>query len=142
MTKLARLTLLFSLVDMGLFVWLVAQTGRVSAQDVPAVLRGRGLEIVDDQGRIRASITRYGKSDGGTYNDIVVFRLHDEAGKPMIKLDTHVSTSGLKASSHVEWLFAPYLPPRSCGRRCHVDSDSVNEPTSRLDGDGQSTDFS
>ena len=98
MTKLARLTFLFSLVNLGLFVWLVAQTGRVSAQDVPAVLRGRGLEIVDDQGRIRASITRYGKSDGGTYNDIVVFRLHDEAGKPMIKLDTHVSTSGLKGS--------------------------------------------
>ena len=98
MTKLSRLTFLFSIVNLGLFVWLVAQTGQVAAQDVPSVLRGRGLEILDDQSRVRASITRYGKSDGGTYNDIVVFRLHDEAGKPMIKLDTHVSASGLKGS--------------------------------------------
>ena len=97
MTKLGRLTFLLSLVNLGLFVWLVGQTGRVAAQDAN-VLRGRGLEIVDDQGRVRASITRYGKSDGGTYNDIVIFRLHDEAGKPMIKLDTHVTTNGLKGS--------------------------------------------
>ena len=70
MTKLGRLTFLFSLVNLGLFGWLVAQTGRVSAQDTVPVLRGRGLEIVDDQGRVRASITRYGKSDAGTYNDV------------------------------------------------------------------------
>ena len=29
----------------------------VAAQGVPAVLRGRALEIVDDQGRVRASLT-------------------------------------------------------------------------------------
>ena len=98
MTKLARLTFVFTVVNLGLFVWLVAQTGRVAAQDTASVLRGRGLEIVDDVGRVRASITRYGKSDGGTYDDIVVFRLHDQAGKPMIKLDTHVSATGLKGS--------------------------------------------
>ena len=98
MTKLARLTFVFTLVNLGLFVWLVAQTNRVAAQDVP-VLRGRGLEVLDDQGRVRASITTYGKGNGGgTYEDIVVFRLHDRAGKPMIKLDTHTTVNGLKGS--------------------------------------------
>jgi hypothetical protein len=98
MSKLTRLTLLMTTVNLGLFVWLVAQTGRVAAQDVP-ILRGRGLEVLDDQGRVRASITTYGKGqDGGTYDDVVVFRLHDRAGKPMIKLDTHETVNGVKGS--------------------------------------------
>ena len=99
MTKLARLTLVLSLVNLGLFVCLIAQTNRGAAQDVVPVLRGRGLEVLDDQGRVRASITTYGKgNDGGTYDDIVVFRLHDRVGKPMIKLDTHTTANGLKGS--------------------------------------------
>ena len=101
MSRLARLTFVFTVVNLGLFVWLIAQTGRVSAQDTPPVLRGRGLEILDDEGRVRASITRYGTSSNGSrdaYADIVVFRLHDRAGKPMIKLDTHVTVNGLKGS--------------------------------------------
>lgn len=61
-------------------------------------MRGRGVEVLDDQGRGRASITTYGKAEGGgrTYEDIVVFRLHDRAGKPMIKLDMHTNVNGLK----------------------------------------------
>ena len=99
MTKLARLTFVFTLVNLGLFVWLLAQTNRVAAQDVAPMLRGRGLEVLDDQGRVRASITTYGKGDGGgTYEDIVVFRLHDRVGKPMVKLDTHTNVNGLKGS--------------------------------------------
>jgi hypothetical protein len=98
MSKLTRLTLLMTTVNLVLFVWLVAQTGSVTAQGTVPVLRGRGLEVLDDQGRVRASITTYGKTDGGTYDDIVVFRLHDRVGKPMIKLDTHETVTGLKGS--------------------------------------------
>ena len=99
MTKLARLTFAFTLINLGLFVWLMAQTSHVAAQDVVPVLRGRGLEVLDDQGRVRASIKTYGKGDGsGTYDDLVIFRLHDRVGKPMIKLDTHTTVNGLKGS--------------------------------------------
>jgi hypothetical protein len=81
-----------TLVNLGLLAYQLVQETRVSAQDVAPVLRGRALEIVDEQGRIRASITRYG--GGPTYSDIVVFRLHDRQGKPMVKLDTHEAGPG------------------------------------------------
>jgi hypothetical protein len=75
-----------------LLVFLVSETQKTSAQDVAPVLRGRGLEIVDDAGRVRASISTY--RSGETYSDIVVFRLHDRRGKPMVKLDTHEAGPG------------------------------------------------
>ena len=93
MTKLTRLTFLFTLINLGLFGWLVAQSGRVAAQDTVPVLRGRALEIVDEQGRVRASITRY-PSSGATFDDVVILRLHDRAGRPTVKLATHETSSG------------------------------------------------
>ena len=93
-----RLPLLLTLINLGLFVWLVAQAGRVTAQDgVTPVLRGRALEIVDEQGRVRASITRY-PQPGGTFNDVVIFRLHDRTGRPLVKLDTHETTGGVQGA--------------------------------------------
>lgn len=79
--NLPRLAAVLTVLNLVLLVYLVAQGTQAAAQDIPAVLRGRALEIVDAQGRVRASIT--------PYPDIVVFRLHDLQGKPMVKLDTH-----------------------------------------------------
>lgn len=79
--NLARLATVLTVLNLVLLAYLVAQGTQVAAQDIPSVLRGRALEIVDGQGRVRASIT--------PYSDIVVFRLHDLQGKPMVKLDTH-----------------------------------------------------
>jgi hypothetical protein len=79
--NLARLSSVLTVLNLVLLAYLVAQETQVAAQDIPSVLRGRALEIVDGQGRVRASIT--------AYSDIVVFRLHDLQGKPMVKLDTH-----------------------------------------------------
>ena len=46
-----------TLANLGLLLFLLAHAGKSAAADVaPAVLRGRALEIVDDQGRVRASI--------------------------------------------------------------------------------------
>jgi len=69
--------------------------------DVP-MLRGRGLEIVDDQGRLRAQITTapanetFKMPDGTTgYPETVIFRLITPDGKPRVKLTTSVDGSGL-----------------------------------------------
>jgi hypothetical protein len=43
--------------NIALLVFSLGQSGAVVAQGVAPVLRGRALEIVDDSGRIRASIT-------------------------------------------------------------------------------------
>jgi hypothetical protein len=62
------------------------------------VLRGRGLEIVDDVGRVRASISVLpaGKSaNGDPYAQTVLLRLITEKGRPTVKLGSSEPTSGL-----------------------------------------------
>ena len=56
---------------------------------VGSLLRGRALEITDEEGRIRASIKVYPPSalpDGGTYPEAVLLRLVDSQGRPNVKL--------------------------------------------------------
>jgi hypothetical protein len=66
-----------------------------AAEAAPGVLRGRALEIVDDQGRIRASITvlpadpAVKMPDGTTgYPETVLLRLITSKGRPNVKLAT------------------------------------------------------
>jgi len=74
---------------------LVFSLGRsiVAAQEAAPVLRGRALEIVDDRGRIRASITilpadpNVKMPDGTTgYPETVLLRLINSKGRPTIKI--------------------------------------------------------
>jgi len=68
------------------------------AQGDPQVLRGRGLEIVDDRGRVRASIKVHvptTTSDGKTYSKSVVLRLVNPNGAPVVKIAASEQRSGL-----------------------------------------------
>src|SRR5437870_13526035 len=56
----------------------------VAASGVAPVLRGRGLEIVDDRGRVRASITVFPATPG--YPETVLLRLHTSDGRPNVKI--------------------------------------------------------
>lgn len=69
-----------------------------AAQNAPPVLRGRGLEIVDDQGRVRASITVLpaGTSKAGDrYAETVLLRLITEKGRPSIKIGASEEEAGM-----------------------------------------------
>jgi hypothetical protein len=46
-----------TLTNLAILICSLATMRPAVAQGPPPVLRGRGLEIVDDQGRVRASIT-------------------------------------------------------------------------------------
>ena len=64
----------------------------------PGVLRGRALEIVDDHGRVRASLSvlpagRSGK--GEAYSETVLLRLITEKGRPSVKIAASEPASGL-----------------------------------------------
>jgi hypothetical protein len=59
------------------------------------VLRGRGLEIVDAQGRIRASISIMPASRADTGSETVLLRLITERGRPSVKLGSSERGSGL-----------------------------------------------
>jgi hypothetical protein len=66
----------------------------------PPVLRGRGLEIVDGQGRVRASITvEPATTVGGTaYPETVLLRLTDPTSGPVVKLTAAANGSALGLS--------------------------------------------
>jgi hypothetical protein len=91
-----------TLVNLGLLAYQVVGLPRAQAEDSPAVLRGRGLEIVDDQGRVRAQFKvepanpSYKWPDGrvGT-SETVILRLITADGKPRVKLTTSDTGSGL-----------------------------------------------
>jgi hypothetical protein len=105
--KIQRLLIAVTVINLGLTMFLLAQIRRVDAGGVvpssPApVLRGSALEIVDDQGRVRASIkihpadANFKMPDGKTgYPETVMFRLIDPNGRPEVKLGASVQGAGL-----------------------------------------------
>lgn len=64
-----------------------------------AVLRGKALEIVDDRGRVRASIkvqeAETFEPTGRRYPETVVLRLIDQHGRPEVKIVASVEGGGL-----------------------------------------------
>ena len=66
---------------------------RAGAANDLGVLRGRGLQIVDDAGRIRASISVHPAT--ADYPEIVLLRLVDRNGRPSVKLGASERNGGL-----------------------------------------------
>jgi len=71
-----------------------------STVDVPGVLRGRSLEIVDARGRIRASITVLPEDPkviwkGKPYPETTLLRLMSPEGRPNVKLGASQMGAGL-----------------------------------------------
>jgi hypothetical protein len=71
------------------------------AEQAPGVLKGTGLQIVDERGKVRASITRYPADpnvkmpDGSKgYPETMLFRLIDSAGRPSVKIEARDDGGG------------------------------------------------
>jgi hypothetical protein len=91
--KPSRLLTALTVVNIVLLVLSLVQSRSVAAQGVAPVLRGRALEIVDDRGRVRASITvlpadaTVRMQDGTTgYPETVLLRMTTSNGRPNAKL--------------------------------------------------------
>lgn len=100
--KHQRLLIVITVFNILLLVIAVSQTRAVVAGRVAPVLRGRALEIVDDKGRVRASITvlpgdPHFKMPDGTigYPESVLLRLISPEGRPNVKLGASERGSGL-----------------------------------------------
>jgi hypothetical protein len=99
--KIQRLSIVLTVINVLLLTFSVAQFHPTEAQGAAPVLRGRALEIVDKEGRVRASITVHpaGPSipvpDGKIYPETVVLRLIDPNGRPSVKLGASEQGSGL-----------------------------------------------
>lgn len=95
--KTQRLLVALTVINLFLTGYLLAHLGTVSAQGAPSILRGRGLEIVDAQGRVRASITVEPPVvvDARPYPESVLLRLSDPNG-PRVKIDASNKGTGLR----------------------------------------------
>ncbi len=88
-----RVVVALTLLNLGLLVVLLARGRPAEARDLPPVLRGRALEIVDDHGKVRASLQvlpanpSVAMPDGTRgYPEIVLLRLVTAEGRPSVKL--------------------------------------------------------
>jgi len=81
-----------------LLLTLAPQLHAAFAEAGAPVLRGRALEIVDDQSRVRASISVLpaGRSaSGDAYPETVLLRLITEQGRPSVKISAAEPASGM-----------------------------------------------
>lgn len=111
--KTQRFTIALTIINLGLTVFLLAQLRRVTAEEIaPAassqqvapVLRGSALEIVDAQGRVRASITveKPVTVNSKRYPETVLLRLSDPKNGPVVKLTATEDGSALGMSDDAD----------------------------------------
>ena len=119
-----RLVTGLMLLNAGLLLGFIAGNARslAASQDTLPVLRGRALEIVDEEGLVRASIKVHGEEtvNGKLYPGAVVLVMGDPRGAPGVKLAASAKSVGLGLSS------GQRLPDgRSAGIQLHADDPVV-----------------
>lgn len=100
--KTQRLAIILTVINLVFLILNLTYLRPTTAEGVPQVLRGRSLEIVDDQGKVRASIKLHPADptakmpDGKTgHPETVMFRLIDANGRPEVKLGASEQGGGL-----------------------------------------------
>ena len=96
--KSQRLVLVLTGVNLMLFLSTFARTRPAAAEDVAPVLRGRALQIVDDHGRVRASLAVLPGSpqrNGEVSAETVLLRLITERGRPSVKIGASEQSAGM-----------------------------------------------
>jgi hypothetical protein len=112
--KHQRMLTVLTLVNLGIMILLLVNQPRtVQANSTATVLRGRGLEIVDAQGMVRASVQIVpagparmadgsAAKDGKIYPETVLFRLIRPDGRPSVKITTSEQGSGLTLGGGID----------------------------------------
>jgi hypothetical protein len=94
--KLSRFLIVLTTVNLAILVVTLVQH-RPWISEVAPVLRGRALQIVDEQGHVRASIAVHPaqmQANGETYPETVLLRLITERGRPSVKISASEEMSG------------------------------------------------
>lgn len=86
--------------SMLLYQFVQPRPGLAATADIPAVLRGHALEIVDERGKVRASLSVLPedpkvKWNGKPYPETVLLRLITSDGSPHVKLGASNMGAGL-----------------------------------------------
>ena len=98
MRKLPWFLAALTVVNLELLLYTLGQIRPAAAASLTPVLRGSALEIVDDHGRVRASIKVQPAAktpDGTPSPENVILRLIDTNGRPEVKLGASVKGAGV-----------------------------------------------
>jgi len=96
--RIQRVLIALTLVNLVVLMFMLVARQGANAPVVTPVLRGRSLEIVDDQGRVRASLSVLPagtSAHGDRYPETVLLRLITERGRPSVKISTSEEASGV-----------------------------------------------
>ena len=96
--RIQRLAVALTLVNLVVLLCTLAMQRPAAAESVAPVLRGRALEIVDDQGRVRASLSVLPagtSAHGDRYPETVLLRLITERGRPSVKISSSEEAAGV-----------------------------------------------
>ena len=96
--KIQRLLIALTLANLALPIFTLAQIRPAVAEGAPPVLRGRALEIVDERGRVRASLNVLPagtQPNGEAYAETVLLRLITERGRPSVKIGASEQAAGV-----------------------------------------------
>ena len=98
--KIQRLLVVLTLVNLGLLLFQLFDGRRAAADtgSVAPVLRARALQIVDEEGRVRASLAvlpAATQKNGEKSAETVLLRLITERGRPSVKIDASEEAAGL-----------------------------------------------
>jgi len=100
--KTQPLLIVLTAANLSLLVYQFAlpRPSLAATADVPGVLRGRALEIVDDRGKVRASLSVIAEDPkvlwkGKPYPETVLLRLITADGSPHVKLGASRMGAGL-----------------------------------------------
>ena len=112
-----RFGLGLTVLNLFLLAILLTQIDRpAQASDAAAMLRGRGLEIVDTRGRVRASISVMPEKSatGATVPETVLLRLITDRGRPAVKISTsEAGGSGMSGPTVRQGCRSPVRPAPS-----------------------------
>jgi hypothetical protein len=86
--KIQLLAIALAVINLVLLLFVLTQAESTTAQSVAPVLRAQAIELVDDQGQVRAQLNV--ESNGEA-----VFRLRDATGAIRVKLGAAEDGSGL-----------------------------------------------
>lgn len=106
--KIQRIAIALTVINLFILVTAMSRIGSAASTQNIAMLRGRGLEIVDARGKVRAQIiviaadTTAKTARGSRYPETVLLRLIDPNGRPGIKIGTSVDGSGMSLAGDSE----------------------------------------
>jgi hypothetical protein len=98
--KTQKILTALTVINLALLLIQLVQARPVVAADTPRVLRAHALEIVDDRGKVRASLSVIPEDPkviwkGKPYPETVLLRLITADGRPNVKLGASRSGAGL-----------------------------------------------